>query len=271
MRASARLAARGTDLERLEGDDQSHEVAAEYRRELTLYLKRLRKNTGAMLRYLLVQEQHKSGLPHFHALIHEVNPLTPLRHAALTSQWKLGYTKFKLCEGPRTAWYVAKYLAKAVDNRVRASLRYGLGDALKHSEQSENVTHPAPPNAQRYGVNPSCSPIAEEGKSCEAVAEFTTPEEKLNALRWLLQRRQGRKTAFETPAEPPLQAASAASQSAQSHEQAQAKAAAQAFLEAVDPTGRKRSWDRRSHYSASNRRRSATFNPVPEVVPSNRL
>lgn len=145
MRASKRLAERGTDLEVLSGADAGAEVAAEYRRELTLYFKRVRKQSGAQLRYILVQEQHKSGLPHFHALLHEANPDKPVRHATLTAQWKLGYTKFKLCEGLQTAWYVAKYLAKAVDNRVRASLRYGHDtDALKHSERKHRVNTPPP-------------------------------------------------------------------------------------------------------------------------------
>lgn len=177
MRASARLAARGTDLEVLPGDDVVAEVAAEYRRELTLYFKRLRKQTGAQLRYILVQEQHKSGLPHFHALIHETDGSKPVKHAALTAQWKLGYTKFKLVEALQSAWYVAKYLSKAVDNRVRASIRYGKGlDALKHSEQKHHVTTPPPNDVRRFGQTQiALSPRF--GGSCEPHGEFNTGDD----------------------------------------------------------------------------------------------
>ncbi|AXH76181.1 MAG: replication initiator protein [Microviridae sp.] len=125
MRASARLRPRGVDLELLPVEERIREVGAEYTRELTKWVKRIRKNSGAALRYMLVQEQHKSGLPHFHAVIHEVNTDEPVRHATLTSGWKLGFSKFKLVEGPKAAWYVAKYLAKDVLSRVRASIGYG--------------------------------------------------------------------------------------------------------------------------------------------------
>lgn len=130
---SARLASGGVDFERLTPNDAAQELARTYNAHLTRYFKRLRKNTGVPLRYVLVQELHKSGLAHFHALIHEVRPDAQLRHAALTAEWTLGYTKFKLCEGSRTAWYVAKYLAKTVLSRVRASIGYG-NHGLGHSE-----------------------------------------------------------------------------------------------------------------------------------------
>lgn len=281
MRASMRLAARGTDLERLPGDEASHEVAAEYRRELTLYFKRLRKKSGAMLRYLLVQEQHKSGLPHFHALIHEVNPLRPVRHADLTSQWKLGYTKFKLCEGVKSAWYVAKYLAKAVDNRVRASLRYGLGDALQHSGQKADVTPPGPAErlALRCQSTSYASPIVQEGKSSEPVGEFNTPEEKLHGLRWLLQRRQGGSTAFEAPEQSPLQAPRPGSKSVEPEECSPAASkraweAAWAFAAAfAAPPGtgagtgsRTGLWDRSPYNAAARLQRHEPFTPILAVV-----
>lgn len=112
MMTSRRLARGGTDLALLSATEQHVELSREYGAELTKYLKRIRKNSNAPLRYILVQEPHKSGLPHFHALIHETDPERPLRHRTLASGWKLGHTKFKLCEGSKTAWYVAKYLTK---------------------------------------------------------------------------------------------------------------------------------------------------------------
>lgn len=136
MRASARLRPRGVDLALLPVEERIREVGAEYTRELTLWVKRIRKNSGAALRYMLVQEQHKSGLPHFHAVIHETSQTNSVRHATLTAAWKLGFSKFKLVEGPKTAWYVAKYLAKDVLARVRASIGYGK-DGLSRREYGE--------------------------------------------------------------------------------------------------------------------------------------
>lgn len=94
--------------------------------ELTKYLKRVRKNSGVPLRYLLVPERHKSGLPHFHALFHERDYLRPLRHAVLSDSYGLGFTKFKLVDDNKAAVrYVCKYIAKEAAARVRASLSYG--------------------------------------------------------------------------------------------------------------------------------------------------
>lgn len=124
MRASHRLTQGGTDLQSLSANDKFAELCREFGAELTKYFKRLRKNTGAKFRYILVAEAHKSGKPHFHALIHE-EVEGGLKHAQLTSTWKLGFTKFKVVSDVRTAWYVTKYLSKSALARVRASLTYG--------------------------------------------------------------------------------------------------------------------------------------------------
>lgn len=93
-------------------------------RHVTLWLKRLRKSTGAAFVYLVVTEAHKSGLPHFHALLHERKPETPLRHKALGESWNGGFSNFKLIE-PAKVGYVTKYISKSSGAQVRASLRYG--------------------------------------------------------------------------------------------------------------------------------------------------
>jgi len=98
---------------------------AEAGREVTLYLKRLRKASGSRLRYLLVAEQHKSGLPHYHVLMHERAGC--VKHATLQGAWHLGFTHAKLLTDSQGARYVAKYLLKSSGLRVRASLRYGNG------------------------------------------------------------------------------------------------------------------------------------------------
>lgn len=92
--------------------------------EIDRFLKRVRKN-GAPFRYLLVSEAHKDGFPHFHMLIHEA--ASPLTKRLLESNWRLGYSQFRLVNNaePRSAFYVCKYLAKSALTRVRASKRYG--------------------------------------------------------------------------------------------------------------------------------------------------
>lgn len=93
--------------------------------DLTLFLKRVRKNSQAPFRYLLVAERHKSGLPHFHMLVHETSEDRPIRKSVLKEAWDLGFTKFSLVDTSGGAVYVCKYMAKDALNRVRASFKYG--------------------------------------------------------------------------------------------------------------------------------------------------
>lgn len=112
--------------------------------EITKYIKRLRHQSNAPMRYLLVAEPHKSGLPHFHMLIHEVDPQKYLRHKLLKSQWHHGFSDFKLAEqgSSKAAAYVAKYLSKSLLARVRASQAYGrqVIDGLPPVVLQENMT-----------------------------------------------------------------------------------------------------------------------------------
>lgn len=94
-------------------------------RDITRWVKRVRKESGARLRYLLVSERHKSGDPHWHVLVHETR-FQPVRYATLKSQWLHGHSQFKLVNEDAPAAYVCKYLTKVNEGaRVRASLRYG--------------------------------------------------------------------------------------------------------------------------------------------------
>ena len=143
IQAKHRLGARGEDFDRLSDERQFKERVHEAGREITLWLKRLRKNSGAPLRYLLVAERHKSGLPHFHALLHEVDERQPLRAATLKSAWRLGFSQCKLVAlqtDPRCAAYVAKYLSKDAAARVRASKGYGQAAPLTSSD-IEHLVH----------------------------------------------------------------------------------------------------------------------------------
>lgn len=96
-------------------------TVARAQREFTLMFKKFRK-MGADCRYLLVTEYHKSGAPHFHALIHT----RVLTYRQLKSGWTHGFTNFKLVTDRAQLAYVSKYVRKFTNGRVRSSLRYGL-------------------------------------------------------------------------------------------------------------------------------------------------
>lgn len=122
-RARVRLATQGIDFDSLPIGEQfilhHHQCSI----EITKYLKRVRKESAAQFRYLLVAEHHQSGLPHYHVLIHE--HVGAVKHATLAKQWLLGFEKYRLVTDLREATYLCKYLSKATVARVRASVRYG--------------------------------------------------------------------------------------------------------------------------------------------------
>ena len=130
--ARAALSAQRTDFEEIGPAEQFQRLCWQIGRQFTLGFKRLRKNAQAEVRYLIVAERHKSGAPHFHGLIHEQHGSPPVTHASLVRDlWHYGekkvpegFVKYKLCD-TATASYVTKYLSKAAEARVRASLRYG--------------------------------------------------------------------------------------------------------------------------------------------------
>lgn len=95
--------------------------------EITRYLKRVRKESKSSFRYLLVMEAHKSGLPHYHMLLHEKPFGGEIPKRILKYQWHLGHTDFKLVDDAQhKAEYMCKYLAKSLLARVRASKGYGI-------------------------------------------------------------------------------------------------------------------------------------------------
>lgn len=114
-----------TDFESTTVQSQFCALVREHGTELTKFVKRVRKNSGSRIRYLMVAEKHESGLPHFHMLIHEVNALEPVRKAVLKDAWRIGFSKFTLVNDARAATYCCKYLAKSALTRVRASAKYG--------------------------------------------------------------------------------------------------------------------------------------------------
>lgn len=122
----ARVDARkgGFDFDALPGPEQFLYLERRGFSEIQLWLKRLRKSSGKALRYLAVTEAHKSGVPHWHLLLHEVDK--PLSYDKdLKGSWTLGFDSYKLVRSAHAAGYVAKYLAKDFAARVRASKLYG--------------------------------------------------------------------------------------------------------------------------------------------------
>lgn len=144
-RARVRAKSRGYDYDAEPSDRRFTLLVGELQRDVTRYLKRVRKSSGAKLRYMLVVEQHKSGLPHMHGLVHEVHADLPVRKSVLRDQWDLGFTKWKLVDAShgRTAHYVCKYLSKDAQARVRASIHYGRGHNPTPGPQQNDPPQPS--------------------------------------------------------------------------------------------------------------------------------
>lgn len=124
-------------------ETKSRLLAKEAGHELTKFMKRLREAASVPLRYLAVTEYHMSaktspellGRPHHHLLIHELAG-QPVRKRAIVSSWQNGHLQAKLVDGNKAAMYIAKYLSKETDVRIRASINYGeqsepINDALR--------------------------------------------------------------------------------------------------------------------------------------------
>lgn len=95
---------------------------------ITPYWKRVRKECGNSIRFVMVSELTKRGQLHYHALVHEPDSFNTVRKAVLKDQWdsRVGHSHHKLVNDPKkAAGYVAKYLTKVSVHRVRCSLHYG--------------------------------------------------------------------------------------------------------------------------------------------------
>lgn len=123
--ARRRLDRGGTDWDGLPEHEKFCELEKEGFSNVQLWLKRLRKNTGSPIKYLSVTEAHKSGLPHWHLLIHEQREDKPIRHKSLSGSWHLGFDDYRLIADAKAAAYASKYLSKTFSARVRASTKYG--------------------------------------------------------------------------------------------------------------------------------------------------
>lgn len=143
-RARVRLAQQGVDLDAEPYGEQFLQRHFECSIEITKYLKRIRKESGAKFRYLLVAEHHKSGLPHYHVLLHERDGIG-VKHRTLATQWQIGFEKWRIVSDIREAAYLCKYLSKATVARVRASGAYGQAEPLTnliHSPKGRELRLP---------------------------------------------------------------------------------------------------------------------------------
>lgn len=136
------LRRKGVDYGTLSEADKFKGLVAVCGTDVTLYFKKLRKAASGPIRYLAVSEQHESGLPHWHLLVHEVSATPAVTHRLLKRCWtdaekrgsgELGFTHFKLVKDENVAGYVAKYISKDAAARVRASGSYGKQSALSVS------------------------------------------------------------------------------------------------------------------------------------------
>lgn len=139
--ARDKLAAQGVDFDTLSAHEQ---FVARHRAigpELTRYIKRLRKNSKARLRYLLVAEAHKSGDPHYHMLVHESPDGGTISHRILSDAWNVGFERWRLSDPlkPHSSAYLCKYLSKSLSARVRASQGYGGASSDQHAYISQSL------------------------------------------------------------------------------------------------------------------------------------
>lgn len=120
----------GGDFEALTNAKQFALVHARVSRQVTLLVKRLRMSVDGPIRYLLVAEVHKSGVPHYHMLVHECAAGAYVKERILSQEWALGFSKWRLVNSLAEASYLCKYLSKSTAARVRASVRYGSASAF---------------------------------------------------------------------------------------------------------------------------------------------
>lgn len=131
LMADKREALRGNgSLSSLTSVERTRAIASVLNPEVTRWLKRVRKQSGANLRYLLVCEPHKDGFPHFHLLLHERGQ--PVTKRVLESQWTYGHSHWRLVPTGEVAQvgYVCKYITKSAQTRIRASRHYGQPQAV---------------------------------------------------------------------------------------------------------------------------------------------
>lgn len=144
-------------------------IAAVEGKEITLYLKRLRKLSGAKLRYLMVAEPHTkilSGYPHFHMLIHECDEIG-VNERLLRACWPNGHSKFNLVNEKKPVGYVTKYISKDMTARTRASIKYGDLEHLVRIDAKINGSPTVPRDANALSAQQSETVTTHDAHECE--------------------------------------------------------------------------------------------------------
>lgn len=141
----------------LNASEQFKEIAKVIRGDFQKFLKRVRKQSGARLRYLMTCEAHKDGFPHLHLLLHEYDGRVTKR--CLEQQWPHGLSHWRLVDAHdhKVPWYVAKYLTKSILAKPVASLRYGRPPLEAFSEAKSRHGQPMP-----NGEEPDKLPVKEQ-------------------------------------------------------------------------------------------------------------
>lgn len=135
---------------RLDADEKFKFRADAWRREISLYMKRLRKGVGGKakpkIRFFCVFEAHKTGHVHAHLLIFEVDKINVLSERLIRSRWRpRGICEGKLVKnGKQAVAYVSKYIAKDLGVRPQNSLRFGrpYGEGHANADREKKRLHP---------------------------------------------------------------------------------------------------------------------------------
>jgi hypothetical protein len=150
----------GTRFSRLEPFDQFRALHGIHGEAVTKYWKRLRKgNKGAKIpplrfKYFCAVEPHEDMTPHYHVLVHELDPAEPIRQKVLEAVWPLGRMQYRLVKDERQAFYAAKYLGKWAVARVQASAHYGTTGECASQSPSHAVTTSVVVATQRENIDP---------------------------------------------------------------------------------------------------------------------
>lgn len=90
------------------------------------FLKRLRKNTGAEIKFVMAEELHRSGVRHWHAiLMHRGTVSKRQLEAAWAGDDLAGHCMVRRINGRGAARYVMKYIGKDEAYIVRSSIHLG--------------------------------------------------------------------------------------------------------------------------------------------------
>lgn len=136
MLAEAKLLHGGWPIAEITSENLFQEIVKAVRPELQKFLKRIRKNSGAKVRYLIIAEPHdgdettpeRRGMPHWHLFVHETRGSVTKR--ILESGWRYGFSHWRLVsqDDHLVPWYVCKYLTKcSTYSRILNSEQYGNG------------------------------------------------------------------------------------------------------------------------------------------------